>query len=106
MTDSPEKTPGKDPEPQKDIFQIGREQAEKIGILLDYSQTITKVSRQQADNWHNVARAFYECGQMAEEIATDCALIARISADRAGDIIATEWGIEETEAEEEVEEDD
>jgi hypothetical protein len=37
---------------------------------------------------------------MANDIADSCALIARVSIDRAGDIISNEWGIEEIGVEE------
>jgi len=79
----------------RDIAKILDLQTVKIGELLDYNQTIIKVCRAQADNWKKLATAYIECAAMANEIAEQCALVARVSVDRAGDVISTEWGIEE-----------
>lgn len=79
---------------EDDIFDVISQQTKKIGELLDYNQAIVKTCRLQADNWRNLSRAYIECAQMASEIADQSALIARISVERSGEIISTEWGIE------------
>lgn len=89
-----------------DIFEILSLQSAKIGELLDYNQTIIKVCRIQAENWRSLSRAFMECASMASEIADQSALIARVSIDRSGDIIATEWGLEEIDGDDDDGDDD
>lgn len=92
MTESNNNSSSEEPE---DIFEILQLQTAKIGELLDYNHLIVKICRQQADNWRSLGRSYIECAQMANDIADQCALVARISTDRAGDVISTEWGIEE-----------
>lgn len=99
MTDEPQ-------DEDSDVFKLLNRQTAKIGDLLDYSQSVVKVCRMQADNWRNLAHAFIECAQMANDIADDCALVARVAVDRAGDVIAIEWGIEEVNGQEEMDDDE
>lgn len=93
-------------EENQNIFEILKNQSVKIGELLDYNQTIVRVARIQAENWKALSRGYMECAQMAEEIAESCALVARISVDKAGDIISTEWGIDKIDGDEELEEEE
>lgn len=68
--------------------------SQKIGYLLDYNQAVVKSAREQAENWKRIAISYIEMSQAAAEIANDCALFARISVDRTGDVIAAEWDLE------------
>lgn len=83
------------------IFDLVNGQTKKIGDLLDYNQAVVRVCRQQAENWRGVSRGYVEMAQMASDIADDCALFARISIDRVGDIVSTEYDLTNTNGEQE-----
>lgn len=85
---------------EKNLIDLLNMQSEKIGTLLDFNQKVLAACREQAANWREIQRAYVELAQSAGDLADDCALMARITADRAGDIISTEYGIVEVSEEE------
>ncbi len=89
----------------RDMFTLSREQSEKIGSLLDYNQSVVRAARVQAENWHIIVRSYYEMAEMAQGIADDCALFARLSVDRVGDLLSTEYNITEVTGEEDDDDD-
>ena len=92
-------------DPNLSLFDIAQYQSKEIGKLLDYNQAIVLVCRQQAENWQTISQAYIRCAQMAGDIAESCAVAARISVDRTGDIISSEFDLVEIEEDEEGEED-
>lgn len=75
---------------------ISQYQSRQIGALLDYNQQIMIVCRHQAENWQILAQAYTRCAQMAADIAESCAVMSRMTVDRAGEILETEFGLVET----------
>ena len=91
-----EKKPYDPEDPDLALDNISRYQSEAIGRLLDYNQAIVVVCREQAENWQLLAQAFIKCAQMASDIAESCAVAARVTVDRTGDIISNEFALVET----------
>lgn len=81
-------------------------QNDKTGKLLDYNQQIVLACRQQALNWQQIAQAYLRCADTATEIAESCAIAARISSDRVGDVISNEFSIEIDFDDDDLEDDD
>lgn len=55
-----------------------------------------KVERQEGKTWKMLAAAHIECAEIALDISEACAVAARVSADRVGDAISAEYGLVET----------
>ena len=101
-----DKKPYNPEDPDLSLDEISRYQSETIGRLLDYNQAIVVVCREQAENWQLLAQAFIRCAQMAGDIAESCAVAARVTVDRTGDIISNEFALVETTHYDDNEEDD
>ena len=82
-------------DPNLSLSDIAQYQSAMVGRLLDYNQAITVVCRKQAENWQDLAQAYIRCSEMAVDIAESCAVAARITVDRTGDIISNEFDLVE-----------
>jgi hypothetical protein len=75
------------------LEQVMRYQTDKVGKLLDYNQRIVQACRSNALAWREIAQAFARCAEDALEISETCSIAARVAADRAGDLISTEFDL-------------
>ena len=75
------------------LKDVSAYQSKKIGELLDFNQAVVVVCRRQAESWQELSQAYLQMAEMAADIAASCAIAARISVDRSGDILSSEFDL-------------
>lgn len=73
---------------------------EMVGRMLDGNQTVMLLLRERAFEFEQIAVHFDNMADWARDIADICSIKSRILADRTGDIIAAELGLEQVEPKE------
>lgn len=82
---------------------LERNKRELIGSLIDINATITRAGRKMASDTLKIRDALLEGAELCEVIARLHGEAARIAAQATGDIISTEWALDDSDEDDEEE---